>query len=70
MERPKQRPSGRRGHATRVMLGSRTAPFHAVFGLEWRAQPRSSVVTPLPVEIVVGGRESGGATVAEEGGSV
>ena len=69
MERPKQRPSGRRGYAIRVAPGSRSTAFHAVFGPDRRAQTQSSVVTPSPVEILVGGRKSDGATVAEEGGS-
>ena len=69
MERPKQRPSGRRGYAIRIAPGTRSATFHAVSGLDRRAQTQSSVVTPSPMEILVGGRKSDGATVVEEGGS-
>ena len=69
MERTKQRPSGRRGYTIRVAPGSRSATFHVVSGPDRRAQTQSSVVTPSPVEILVEGRKSDGATVAEEGGS-
>ena len=69
MERPKQRPSSRRGYAICVVPGSRSAAFHTVSGPDRRAQTQSSVVTPSSVEILVGGRKSDGATVVEEGGS-
>ena len=69
MERPKQRPSGRRGYVIRIVPGSRSATFHVVSGPDRRAQTQSSVVTPSSVEILVGGRKSDGATIAEEGGS-
>ena len=69
MERPKQRPSGRRVYASRVTPGSRSAAFHVVSGPDRRAQTQSSVVTPSLVKILVGERKSDRARVAEEGGS-